>query len=288
MKRKIVGIFVCMLLTATVVSATNFNKKNNIQTAVSTVDVPEWEVGDSWTYNEMYNQTWYDKNGDIFFQWYHNCTNTYTVTAEIGDTYTVEVISSNDEGSLRYGSYRLKFTPSVKFIETFECRKTDLAYIRYAHQEKGFASLSYGKIGLSIPAQYYDIWEASFAPGLVYLPFPFTAGSNGIIPICAEDGHENMGLYWGLINFIYTDFHFFFLPLNYTCEMAEITVPAGTYNAYNVSTDIYFGSSHNYTRIYYVPEVGYYVKYIDHKDSRDPGKPTEDYKYELVSTTYKP
>ena len=63
-----------MLVTTTVVSTTNFNVKIGIQTVASAVDVPVWEIGDSWTYNEKYNQIWYDTNGDIYLNWFHNCT----------------------------------------------------------------------------------------------------------------------------------------------------------------------------------------------------------------------
>jgi hypothetical protein len=288
MKNKLIGIFVCMLVTTTVVSATNLNVKKGIQTVASAVDVPVWEIGDSWTYNEQYNQIWYDTNGDIYFHWFHNCTSTYTVTADTGNTYTVKVTSKNDEGSLKYGLFRLKFTPSVKFTQEIQLRKTDLGYVHMIYQEKGLVFWLLGKMGLPIPAQYSDVWEVTLTPGYVYLPFPFTAGTDGIIPGDSETGHEKMGLYWGLIKFMDSDFSYDFTALNYTCEMANIVVPSGTYDTYNVSTDVYSGSSHNYTRFYYAPEVGFFVKKIEHSDVGASGMLTYDERYELVSTTYKP
>ncbi len=51
MKRKFVGIVIFILVVTTVVSATNINMKENIQTTASSADVPVWEVGDTWTYD---------------------------------------------------------------------------------------------------------------------------------------------------------------------------------------------------------------------------------------------
>ena len=65
-------------------------------------------------------------------------------------------------------------------------------------------------------------------------------------------------------------------------------VPAGTYDTYNVSTDVYSGSSHNYSRFYYAPEVGFFVKKIEHSDDGNSGKLSYEERWELVSTTYKP
>jgi hypothetical protein len=224
----------------------------------------------------------------MFFHWFHNCTNTYTVTSDTGDSYTLTVTSKDDEGGLIYDPFRLKFTSSMKITEEIQCRKTDLGYVHMIHQEKGAAIWLLGNM-LPIPTQYYDIWEVSLTPAYVYLPFPFTAGTNGVIPGFSESGHEKMGLYWGLIKFMDADFSYDIEPFfSYNCEMANIMVPAGTYDTYNVSTDVYSGSLHNYSRFYYAPEVGFFVKKIEHSDDGDTGKLSYEERWELVSTTYKP
>ena len=50
-------------MTATIVSATNINIKDNIQRTPSEVDVPTWEVGDQWIYQidsmSFYNDVWH-------------------------------------------------------------------------------------------------------------------------------------------------------------------------------------------------------------------------------------
>ena len=287
MKKKIVGIVILMLVATTVVSATQINVKESIPPSSIGVDVPVWEKGDSWTYNEKYHQIWYNPDGSINFIYYHNCTSTYTVTNDTGDHYAVKLTSENNEGSLSIGIFRLKFTPMTKLIQWMEFRKTDLAYVNmFINQEMGLVFWLLFKI-LPVPAQYSDFYESTITPQ-VFLPFPLTAGTSGTLPNSTVAGHEKMSLYWGLIKFIDGTYSFEYPAVNYTCEMANITVPAGTYDSYNVSTDSYAGSSHNYTWTYYVPEVGFYAKQLIHSDWGDTGKLSQDYQFELVSTTYEP
>ena len=291
MKKKILGIFVCTLLIATMaipISALNKEHIPNIEPISKDADVPVWEVGDSWTYNEHYNEFQYKSDGTLALAWYHNCTSTYTVTDTTGDSYTVKLTSKNNEGSLIVGPFRLKYTPFTKLTQELEHRKTDLAYMRIFHQEKGFVFWLLGKIGFPIPAYYSVVVEASYAPAHELTPFPLTAGKTGTFPSYTSTGHQKMSLYFGLIKLSDSDFSYSVPAQDYVCEMANITVPAGPYEAYNVSTDVYFGSAHNFSYNYYAPEVGYSVKYSAHNDWDDSGKPALNYEHELVSTTYTP
>ena len=291
MKKKIVGIVFLMLVTTMVGSVADFNVKENIQMTTSVVDdpvdAPVWEIGDSWTYNEHYNQFGYRNDGSIFYRWYHNCTSTYTVTDDTGDTYTVKLTSENTEGSMIFGPYRLKFTPFYKITQEIEYRKTDLAYVHIFTQEKGPVIWLIGNIGIPIPAYYSDVWEASYAPANELFPFPLTAGKTGTFSSFTSTGYETLSLYFGLIKLYDYDWSDFEIPAkDYICEMASITVPAGTYEAYNISTDE--GSAQNFSYVYYVPQVGSYAKYSAHSELDDSGKPVMNYEYELVSTNYKP
>lgn len=286
MKKKIVGIVFLMLVTTMVGSAADINVKENIQMTASVVDVPVWEIGDSWTYNEHYNSFGYRSDGTISYVWYHNCTSTYTVTDDTGDTYKVKLTSKNTEGRFNVGRYRLKFTPFYKITQDIEYRKTDLAYVRISTQEKGPVIWQIGNIGIPIPAYYSDIWESSYAPAEEFLPFPLTAGKTGTFSSYTVTGHEKLSLYFGLIKFADYDFSFEIPAKDYICEMESITVPAGTYEVYNISTDE--GSAHNFSYGYYVPQVGFYAKWSYHTELDDSGKPVFNTEAELVSTTYKP
>ncbi len=288
MKKKIIGIFVCMLLTTTVVSATNINVKNDVQKAASGVDVPVWTVGDSWTYNEQYVNHLYNLNGALVYLWIHNCTSTYTVNDATGDNYKLEMSSTNNEGQVMIGKYHFKFTKSTMLTGELSLRKTDLGTVSRSVQEKG---LVYWLIGntISIPAQYNDAWEGSYSPPDVTLPFPLAAGTNGALPNVSYTGHEKCSIYWGLFTlYNWPEVIGWTGEQNYMCEMADITVPAGNYDAYNVSIEQTYGDgTQGIVRSYYVPEVGWMAKQISDIPDFN-GEPGFIFKSELVSTTYSP
>jgi hypothetical protein len=274
------------MLTTTVVSATNINVKENIQPTSSSVDVPVWEKGDSWTYNEHYINQFYTTNGTLALIWYHNCTSTYTVTDTTGDNYTVKLTSTNNEGS-QNGWIRLKYTLFTKLSGEFIFRKTDLAYIHDSYKEKGFVLWLIGKIGLPIPAQFSDTWGNSYTPPAIIFPFPLTAGTNGTLPNVSYVGHEKSSLYWGLIKLIDGDYSGYNGEQNYTCEMANITVPEGSYNSYNVSAESTPGGGYSSSWSYYAPEVGWFVKQSIYNEDENE-RPGFIFECELVSTTYTP
>jgi len=268
-------------------SSTNINVKEKIQPTSFGADVPILAVGDSWTYNEQYINRGYTENGTVWMQWYHNCTSTYIVTDTTGDNYTVKLTSKNNEGRLTWGAMRLKFTPLTKLTGEFIFRKTDLAYVRDSYTEKGFVFTLIGKIGLPFPAQFSDTWGASYTPAGIVFPFPLIAGTNGTLANHSWAGHEKSSLYWGLIKMFDGDYSGYSGEQNYTCEMANITVPAGTYDAYNVSVESTFGLGHSIYWSYYAPEAGWFVKqYVYNEDEF--GRPGWIFECELVNTTYTP
>jgi hypothetical protein len=263
-------------------SAYVFTKENQ-----PPVDVPVWKVGDSWTYNEQYINHLYTANGTLAMLWYHNCTSTYTVTDTTGDNYTVKMTSTNNEGSQINGWLRLKYTPFTKLTGEFLFRKTDLAYMRESTTEKGFVIWRIGKIGLPLPAQFRDTWGDSYTPAGIVFPFPLTAGTSGTLANNSWAGHEKSSLYWGLIKIIDSDYSGYSGEQIYTCEMANISVPAGTYDAYNVSVESTNGLGHSSSWSYYAPEAGWFVKQYIY-DENENGKPGFGFECELVSTTYTP
>jgi hypothetical protein len=288
MKKKIIGIVVLMLLVTTVVSATNVNVKEQSQPTSVGVDVPVWEVGDTWVYNQRAIEYRYTQNGTLWFLLYRNATLTHEVTDDTGDNYTLKITSKNIEGSLTIGSFRLKFTPFTKLTCEMIFRKTDLADFHESWQEKGLVFWLLGKIGIPIPAQYKRTWEYAW-DGAIILPFPLIAGTNGTLPGYSYTGQSKCSMYWGLITlFDHPVTSYSAAPQHYHCEMADITVPAGNYSAYNVSVDQLYGAGHSHTWRYYVPEVGFFGKQYFDIDYDTSGKPYSHYEVELVSTTYTP
>ena len=252
------------------------------------VNVPVWKVGDSWTYNERYINHYYTANGTLWYLVYHNCTSTYTVTDATGDNYTVKRTSTNNEGRVTLGSVHVKFTKFTRFISELTLRKTDLALVRDSSKEKGpVFLLLFNKV--PIPAQYTDAWDFIYSIPDVSLPFPLTEGAYGTIPNASFTGHEKFSLYWGLIPLLnIPEIYGYLGEQNYTCEIANITVPAGTYDAYNVSRLGMYDLGQSSVWTYYAPEVGWMAKQIMNIDADPSGNPGSIAEVELVSTTYTP
>jgi len=289
MYKKIIGICICMLVTTTLVSATNINIKEKIQPLSFTVDVPVWEEGDSWTYTFHHTHYKYTSNGTLWATIDYNCTLLQTVTDNSGDNYTVTWTSTDFEGRATYGSVKLKYTPFTKYTAEFIFRKTNLASYQERHQLKGFVFWLIGTVGFPFPAQFMHTREWIYKTAAEYLPFPMTAGTNGTYPGFQYSYQEKCSLYWGIVSLLNNPItNYSSTPRNYHCEMENITVPKGTYNAYNVSVDLTYGLGQRHDWRYYVPEVGNTVKvYID-VDNDNSGNPGTIYKLELVDFNYTP
>jgi hypothetical protein len=289
MKRKIVAIVVLMLMATTVVSATNgLNLKEKILLTSSMVDAPVWKKGDSWTY-QVHEIILNGHHGNYTLAVYNDCTQTYTVTDTTGDNYIIKVTSKNLVGNASYilsgHLYRFKFTKLTRWTMEFHLRKTDLALVYEWWQWKGFVFWLYGKIGLPLPAQYELVVNHTYSPPMIYMPFPLTPGTNGTLPNSQGAGTGKCSLYWGYITLFSGPDIINSRPLHYTCEMTNITVPAGHYDAYNVSETY---SLYAYYRSYYVPEVGNFAKRSVKTDYGYTSWLTFIQEMDLVSTTYTP
>ena len=287
MKIKIIGFLVCILLIATALPVAGTVNKITSQPASTSADVPTWEVGDSWTYNEKYVNRVYKADGTIWYLWYHNCTSTYNVTDITAENYTLTMTSTNNEGSVTIGSFHFKFSKYIKFSGEMIFKKTDLSLVSRSAQEKGLVFLLLFNI-IPIPMQYTDVWAGTFSPTVRYLPFPLTAGTNGTLPNASYTGYEKCSLFWGLITmYNWPNLYGYTGEQNYTCEMANITVPMGTYDTYNVSVTSTSGMYHALEFYYYAPEVGWMVKEVSN-DTDVGGRPGSSFESELVSFSYTP
>jgi hypothetical protein len=202
MKRKILCIFLMtLLITTTIVTATRITIEENTSSISNDVDVPIWEVGDSWTYNVQEYQYRYNPDGTVNALLNHSYISIFTVIEETEDSYIAETTSENIEGSFNC-LYQLTFTPFTKITARIELKKSDLSIISSTFQIKGFVKWYLPSIGISIPAYYSDTYERSFNPSLTYLPFPLIEGKTGITPGGTLTGSEKMELYFGIIKFV--------------------------------------------------------------------------------------
>jgi hypothetical protein len=290
MKEKIIGIIVCMLLIATAIPAVGTLNNNEIAKTVTVggaVDAPVWKKGDSWTFNYHRIINYYN-GSTLWRKQNYNCTMTLTVIDDTGDNYTAKLTSKNNEGSETIGSFQLKYTKSTKLNCDSIYRKTDLGGLYETDQMKGpVIWLIGGKLPFPAQYQYRSTW--TYTPAWAWLPFPFSAGISGTVPAYQGTLEEKCALYWGLITlFNHPSAPFTQGTLPYQCAMANVTVPAGNYNAYNVSVDFPVGMHGHYSWWqYYVPDVGYNVKmYVYY--TLGGGQLAQDIRYELVSTTHTP
>jgi hypothetical protein len=290
MKRKIVMIVIFMLVATTLVSATNtINIQEKTKPKNCYVDVPVWTKGDSWTYLDSRSQFTYNPNGTAYTKFFFNCTTTYTVTDTTGDYYTVKMASKENQGRLTQESIRLIFTPFYKFSQEIKIRKTDLAWISNTYQWKGPVFWLIGSIGFPIPAQEQCIGENINTPPMTTMPFPLVVGKNGTLPQIHHTGFEKASLYWGLrVLEDIPNVSWYTVPFTYTCQMTDITVPAGNYSAFNVTAIHNSGNEHDYYQTYYVPEVGNFAKQSFNLDWDMSGRPYWTEEIKLVSTTYTP
>jgi hypothetical protein len=268
--------------------STHVNMKEKIQPTSASVDVPVWVKGDSWTY-ELHSQCFtYNPNGTYYSTCFENMTETWTVTDVTDNNYTLQIIDKNISGKFFYGPYRWIFTKFMKLTGEDILRKTDLAEIQNLWVFKGLVRWLIGKINLPIPAQLTVSTLSKYSPPNTLVPFPLTAGTNGTLPNVHTTGYQKCTLYWGLrVAYNLPNVSGDTGSRKYTCEMENITVPAGTYNSFNVSVTYNSGVIHNYWRSYYVPEIGGFAKRSIHIDWSY-NKPYLIQEYELVSTTYTP
>ena len=282
--KKIIGIFIIIMLATVMLSAIFTNVKGNIE-ITTMVDTPVWEIGDTWTYNEHISTFAYNDDGVRYYAYYQNITSLYTIKDDTGDAYTLELTADNYEGSFSQGIFKFKFTPYMKYSQVYEHRKTDLAVVSVLTQEKGLVIWKLGEIGIPIPTHYNSINDITYTPPEELIPFPLSEGKTGTFPSFTGVGHDKFSLYFGLINLYDSDVSYEYEALDYTCEKEIITVPAGAFESYNISS--IYPNEYNYAYVYYVPEVGFITKWSEHW-ADDSGKTLLDYELELISNTYKP
>lgn len=255
MKKKVIGIFICILIISTLiipVAATTYNKE--IKATSDEADLPIWEVGDEWTYNfiesiDYYPVTYY-LSGDLTFE----------VMDDSGDSYILEAATRPD-GVFDLGNFGLKTTILTTFSMSLQIRKADLGFESFREIIKGVLLMTIGPITLPIPLQVVANSYAEFDPPWIIIPFPLSDGKFGNLS-GTEFVHVNnyMKLYWGLIPLLG--------PFNrswpmtsvpYTCSEEQITVNGRTFDVFNVSAEWIEGSRFV---SYYSEEVGNVAKEV--------------------------
>jgi hypothetical protein len=292
MKKKIVGIFVCMLMIATLaipISALNNDVKLENKAISIVADVPTWQVGDSWTYNthiyiaaseNITDDMVVDVTGELIFE----------VVDDTGDIYKLEGLMKPMHGIIDLpGNIDLKISRMSSYKSTLEIHKSNLSLVKHELIMNGIVFLTLGPISLPLPIQMQNYRTTEFEPMWEIFPFPLFDGKTGDYENCLLIEEFRVSMFWGLI------------PINsgnisqanvgngsYECNEDTITVEAGIYDVFNISCIVDYGP-YVQDRFFsnYAEDVGNIAKGLYHLDYEATGNTYFLIKLELKSTTYK-
>jgi len=267
LKKKIIGILVCMLIIATLaipISAMNKEATSVYKPISIDADVPTWEIGDSWTYI-IYKHVTADVNGTSGYN--VDSEITFEVIDDTGDYYTLEgkITPSFGAFEIFMGNISFKSTKFMKINMDLQIRKDDLGIYKYQVYGKGKLFLSFGSLVIPFPIHYKGNIEWECDPVWPMIPFPLFDGKNGTVDDTKYIGTNG---YWnffhGLIPIAFPDSSWD-SPKHTPFEVAEeqITVEAGTFDVFNV----FVGWEDYYYMPMYSEKVGNVVKfsnYIEH------------------------
>jgi len=292
MKEKIIGIFVCMLLIATFAIPISAIDNENIQNTKSIskgVDVPVWEIGDSWTYNiEVYQATSPNITDDMVAIIGGEIT--FEVMDDTGDIYKLEGIMKPIKGKLDIpGNIDLRITRLSSYKVEIELEKTNLAILNHDWVTKGVGHLTVGPIPLPILLQMQAHRYTEFNPALDLLPFPLNDGDSGTIGSFTVSEQSKVSMFWGLITIEDAEVEWPLHECEYTCTFQSISVPAGTFDVYTVEAEYHWGYQGDDTfHSHYAEDVGNVVKTSLNIDFGETEVTYYSMVMELVSTTYEP
>jgi len=203
MRKKIVGIFVCMLLINTLAIPISAITKEYEHNPISTgADVPVWKVGDSWTYNmELYIAASQNVTDDMVADVSGELI--YEVVEDSGDTYKLTGKMSPFKGIVDLpGNIDMKVTRLSSYVSNLEIQKTNLAIINHYYSMKGIVRLTLGPIPLPIPIQIHHYRMSEFNPAFNITPFPLKDGDSGTFADSEVTEESETSMFWGLIPYI--------------------------------------------------------------------------------------
>ena len=251
-------------------------------------DVPIWETGDSWTYNthiytasspNVTDDLVIDGTGELLLE----------VSDDTGDYYTLQGTMKSLVGTLEApGTIGFRLTRFNSYESTIRIQKSNLSVIDHDSTLKAIVLLTLGPIPLPIPLQMQYRLITTFEPMWNLLPFPLTDGQTGEYDNITLNQEYDVSMFWGLIPVDSgTNSEGWVGAAPYNCTLESVTVPAGTYDAYNVSCDLVFGLGHDWYFTYYCDDVGNIVK-CGYNIDASTGNTYYLYEMELLSTTYTP
>jgi len=280
-----------LLIVTLAIPISAVNKEYNPTPKPNCTDVPVWEVGDSWTYDNHFYQAFAEPNATPSMVWDGSCELTLEVIDDTGDMYTLQGIAKPVQGTLDLSGMiiGMKTTRFSSFDTTIKVFKSNLSIIENKFILKGILLLTLGPITLPIPLQMQQHLLQKFEPVYEVLPFPLYDGKTGYTPKSIMNKTLDISMFWGLIPIANETLNEGWVGnATYNCINESITVPADTYDVYNITSSVNWSEDgEDWYRSYYCEDVGNIVKCAYNID-RENGDTAVLWEMELLSTTYTP
>ncbi|HVQ01548.1 MAG TPA: hypothetical protein VMT57_08540 [Candidatus Thermoplasmatota archaeon] len=258
----IIGI---LLLSGFGVAAANTETKAAANTAANLDDVPVWNVGNSWTYSVSSITVNYNHQGQQILMNGKIDDFTWTVTDTTGDYYTVALtgkLTATYDLLLNTQTSTLhlvgSFTPTLtRLTGTIQLTKSDLQVHAMYLQLVGITKTKINTLSFYLPIPFKLVSQGSLTTDFPLFDFPLYMLKFWDMPDMTLTMSSTFGGIFGLIQIPFTvSVHYSWSPLAfYTLGTEDVTVPAGTYNAYKINSLI-----SDYFAYYYASEVGNLVK----------------------------
>jgi len=217
------------------------NKRANIDDPV-----PIWNVDDYWTFN-FYDFTVNYTYGDIkiFIDGRIDDLN-WTVVDTSGTDYKVKITGEINadyyEVYMPFSSKILHITGSIKpsltsLSGTIVFTQSDLEVKDISAQLKGIIFAKISPIPFSIPIPFKLTLDSDLSVVFPIFDFPLSDNKFWSLPDVDIVSNLKVGGIFGLIKFPFTiTSKYYFIPFAFHCKpKIDVTVEAGTYNAYNIS-----------------------------------------------------
>jgi hypothetical protein len=259
----VVGIFV---FSGFVAVAKNSRPNLPYNTTSFDDDVPEWQVGDTWTYTIDSVIVDYDQSGQKISIDGRIDDFTWKVTDASGDYYTLSIsgkltatydiyLSSQTLTLHLVGSFKPTLT---RLVGTIQLTKSSLQVHDLSIQLKGISSAKINSIPFSIPLFFKLITEGELSDDFPLFEFPLYGLKLWNMPDLQLTMSSTFGGLFGLIQIPFTiGVHYSWIPFAFIChDKQDVNVEAGTYSAYKITSLI-----GDYFEYYYAPSAGNIVKF---------------------------
>ena len=265
--KKIISIVIVsiFLLSGYGVVATNGESNVSSYKASSLDDVPVWSTGNTWTYTVNSITVNYNQGGQQILMQGSIDDFTWTVTDTTGDYYTVAftgklsatydlLLNSQTSTIHLVGS----FTPTLTRLKgTIQFTKSNLQVHAVSFQLLGITMTKINSLSFSLPLPFKLVSQGSLTTDFPLFDFPLYMLKFWDLPDLTLTMSSTFGGIFGLIQIPFTvSVHYSWMPLAFfTLGTEDVTVPAGTYNAYKIQSLI-----GDYFVYYYASDVGNIVK----------------------------